>query len=250
MTSPIPSPEPLRAAHRFMTTRWSLIQQAAQRNEAPARAALEELCQAYWLPVYAFMRRQTRDVHEAQDWTQSLFLSLLGKAAFADLSPDQGRFRSFLLAAARHFVCNEYDRKKAIVRGGKLTFTSLDFEDGERQLASDLSREMSAESLFERQWAIAILERVLSQLRAEHGRAGQLLLFEELAKHLSGQTADESLAEVARSFEMTAEAIRVALHRLRKRYRSLLRKEIAQTMTSLDDIEDEIKHLFRALIHH
>ena len=118
MTSSVPSPTAV-PRRRFATTRWSLIHQARQGHDTPAKAALEELCEAYWLPVYGFMRRQTRDVHEAQDWTQGFFASLLSRDAFADLNPEFGRFRSFLLAAARHFVSNERDRKATLSRGGK-----------------------------------------------------------------------------------------------------------------------------------
>ena len=246
MTSSAPSP-PVRPARRFATTRWSLIRQARHQADVPARAALEELCQAYWLPVYGFMRRQTRDVHEAQDWTQGFFATLLSRDAFADLNPDLGRFRSFLLAAAQHYVCNEQDRKATVIRGGLIVLQSLDYEDGERQLAHELSRESSAETIFERRWALAILDRVLSCLRQEYVAARKCELFEALAEHLSGQATDETLVSVADCLQMTAEAIRVALHRLRKRYRHLLRHEISQTTVSADEVEDEIRHLFQAL---
>lgn len=244
MTSSAASPARPR---RFATTRWSLVLQARQLDSAPARAALEELCEAYWLPVYAFMRRQTRDVHEAQDWTQGFFVSLLSHDAFAELHPDQGRFRSFLLAAARHFVSNERDYKSAAKRGGQVVMHSLDYEDGERQLADELTRETTAESIFERRWAMALLDRVLSQLRGDYERAGQLPLFESLAERLSGQTSEESLAAIAPQLQMTAEAARIALHRLRKRYRQLLRHEIAQTTDRVSDVDDEMRHLFRVL---
>lgn len=244
MTSSAASPARPR---RFATTRWSLVLQARQSDSAPARAALEELCEAYWLPVYAFMRRQTRDVHEAQDWTQGFFVSLLSRDAFADLHPDQGRFRSFLLAAARHYVSNERDYKSAAKRGGQVVLHSLDYEDGERQLADELTRETTAESIFERRWAMALLDRVLNLLRDDYDRSGQLPLFQSLAERLSGQTSDESLAAIALQMDITAEAARVALHRLRKRYRQLLRHEIAQTTDRASDVDDEMRHLFRVL---
>lgn len=244
MTSSAASPAKPR---RFATTRWSLVLQARQSDSAPARAALEELCQAYWLPVYAFMRRQTSDVHEAQDWTQGFFVSLLSHDAFAELHPDQGRFRSFLLAAARHFVSNERDYKSAAKRGGQVVMHSLDYEDGERQLANELARHDSPELIFERRWALALLDRVLNQLRDEYDRAGQSTLFQSLAERLSGHTSDESLVTVAQQLQMTAEAIRVALHRMRKRYRHLLRHEIAQTTDAASDVDDEMRHLFQVL---
>ncbi len=246
MTSSVPSPT-ARPAPRFATTRWSLIRQARQNNEKPARAALEELCQAYWLPVYGFMRKQTSDVHEAQDWTQGFFASLLSRNAFAELDPSFGRFRSFLLAAARHFASNERDKSQSVQRGGGLILQSIDYEEGERQLANELTRGAPAEVLFERQWALAILDRVLNRLRQEYNDSDRSLLFDALAEHLSGTATDELLCEVASRLQMSSEAVRVSLHRLRKRYRHLLRDEIGQTTESADDVDDEIRHLFRVL---
>jgi RNA polymerase sigma-70 factor (ECF subfamily) len=246
MTSSAPIPA-ARSARRFATTRWSLILQARNRDDLPARVALEELCQAYWLPVYGFMRRQTRDVHEAQDLTQGFFTSLLSRDVFHDATPARGRFRSFLLAAAKHFVCNERDKQKAAIRGGRVVLHSLDFEFGEQQLSAELSREQSAEAVFERRWALAMLDRVLHRLRDEYRIAGRLALFESLATHLSGDVREESLTEVANHLQVSSEAVRVALHRLRKRYRQVLRDEISQTADSSDEIDDEIRQLFEIL---
>ena len=246
MTSSVPSPTAV-PRRRFATTRWSLIRQARQGHDTPAKAALEELCQAYWLPVYGFMRRQTRDVHEAQDWTQGFFASLLSRDAFADLNPEFGRFRSFLLAAARHFVSNERDRKATLSRGGKMVLHSLDFDHGEEQLADELARGETPEQLFERRWALALLDRVLNRLRLEHHDAGRAELFSVLANHLAGQPTEATLTEVAESLQMSPEAVRIALHRLRKRYRRILQSEIAETVSSPDGIDDEIRCLFRAL---
>ena len=231
----------------FATTRWSLIQQANQGSEARARAALEELCQAYWLPVYAFMRRQTRDVHEAQDWTQGFLASLLLRDSFAQLSPERGRFRSFLLAAARHFSSNERDKKNAVVRGGQIVLQSLDYEHGEQRLARELSTTATAESLFERQWAHAVLDRVLQQLREEYYSTERHALFDALVGHLGGVANEGSLTVSAERLQMSPEAIRVSLHRLRKRYRALLRNEISQTTNTPAEVDDEIRHLFLTL---
>ena len=246
MASSTPS-LPAKPARRFATTRWSLILQARRRDEAPARAALEELCQAYWLPVYAFMRRQTNDAHKAQDFTQGFFQTLLTRDAFALANPAMGRFRSFLLAAAKNFVCNEWDKQNAVTRGGRVVLQSLDFEFGEQQLSHELSHEQSPEAIFEKRWALAMLDRVLNRLRTEYELAARGTLFESLAEHLSGTTADELLIDVALRLEMSHEAVRVALHRLRKRYRHILRDEISQTTESAEDIDDEIRQLFRIL---
>lgn len=246
MTSSAPSPA-ARLPRRFVTTRWSLILQARRHGDAPARAALEELCEAYWLPVYAFMRRQSKDVHEAQDLTQGFFASLLSHDALDEVHPARGRFRSFLLAAAKHFVCNDWDRNSAAMRGGRVVLQSLDYDLGEQQLSRELAREQSPEAIFERRWALAILDRVLDRLRQEFELGGRLTLFESLSAHLSGVAAEESLSQVAQRLQMSPEAVRVALHRLRKRYRHILRDEIAQTTDSTEDVDDEIRQLFRAL---
>ena len=246
MTSSVPSPTASRP-QRFATTRWSLIQQARQGQDASACVALEELCRAYWLPVYAFMRRQTHDLHEAQDWTQGFFASLLSQDAFAQLTPERGRFRSFLLAAARHFSSNERDKKNAIVRGGHVILQSLDYEEGELRLAKELATTTTAEGLFERQWAHAVLERVLQQLRGEYYASDRQDLFDSLGEQLAGTASDGVLTTLADSLLMSPEACRVALHRMRKRYRFLLRQEIGQTTNTPDEIDDEIRYLFRTL---
>lgn len=236
-----------RPPRRFATTRWSLVLQARRNDEVPARAALQELCEAYWLPVYAFMRRQSKDSNDAQDLTQGFFLSLLARDALSGVNPSRGRFRSFLLAAAKHFVCNDRDRNKAAIRGGSVVLHSLDYDFGERQLSMESSRELTAEEVFERRWALAMLSRVLNRLRLEYDSAGRLFLFESLAVHLSGEASDESLSDAALRLQMTPEAVRTALHRLRKRYRHTLRDEIAETTDSPEDVDDEIRQLFRAL---
>jgi RNA polymerase sigma factor (sigma-70 family) len=236
-----------RPARRFATTRWSLILQARRSHDTTARVALEELCRTYWVPVYAFMRRQTPDVHDAQDLTQGLFTSLLTQDAFADLCPERGRFRAFLLAAARHYVSNARDHASALKRGGAVAFQSLDYDVCEQRIATDLDRSSSAEALFERHWALTLLEQVLLKLRQEFEAAGRAILFTALSGHLSEQEKSETLAELAGRLEMTPEAVRVALHRMRKRYRRILREEITQTIASPDEWEDEIRQLFRVL---
>mgnify|MGYP003445694935 CR=1 FL=1 len=246
MTSSTPISAP-RPAPRFATTRWSLILQTRQRDEVPARAALEELCKAYWLPVYGFMRRQTRDIHEAQDLTQGFFASLLSRDALANLNPELGRFRSFLLVAAKNFVCNEFDRQSTVVRGGNIVLHSLDFDFGEQQLSQELSREQSAECVFERRWTIAILDRVLSLLRDEYEQHRKTLVFETLSPFLSGDQNGDGYQRACETLHMSPEAVRVAAHRMRKRYRQILRDEIAHTTATPQEIDDEIRQLFTAL---
>lgn len=236
-----------RPARRFATTRWSLIIQARHSDMIPARAALGELCEAYWLPVYGFMRRQTNDVHEAQDLTQGFFASLLSPDALANLHPDRGRFRSFLLVAAKHFVCNEWDKQHAIRRGGQIVLHSLDYEFGERQLSQELQREESAESVFERRWAIAILDRVLQYLRDEYELTQKKTLFDCLSPFLSGDQNGKGYQGVCEALQISPEAARVAAHRMRKRYRQILREEIAHTTATPQEVDDELRHLFAVL---
>jgi len=193
------------------------------------------------------MRRQTKDMHEAQDLTQGFFTSLLSRDAFAELHPDRGRFRSFLLAAAKHFVCNEWDKQAAVIRGGKVVLHSLDYEFGERQLSQELSREQSAEMIFERRWAVAMLDRVLNRLRDEYKLTDRMPLFECLSPFLSGDQDGEGYPSVCETLQLSPEAARVAAHRMRKRYRQILREEIAHTTATPQDVDGEIRHLFAAL---
>lgn len=193
------------------------------------------------------MRRQTRDVHQAQDWTQGFFASLLSRDALADLHPDRGRFRSFLLATAKHFVCNEFYKQSARVRGGDVVLRSLNYEFGERQLSEELSRNVSEETIFERRWAIAMLDRVLKQLQDEYAAADKAALFACLSPFLSGDQSSEGYAGVCEKLQLSPEAARVAAHRMRKRYRRILREEIAHTTATPEEVDDEIHHLFTAL---
>lgn len=230
---------------RFATTRWSLILQARSAEGQPAREALDELIRCYWLPVYAFMRQQTRDIHLAQDWTQGLFTNLLATRALTDVNPQRGRFRSFLLAAARHYVSNERDREQAAKRGGDVNHLPMDFdfEEGECQLQNSLMHHVTAEAIFERQWALTLLHRVMNRLCDLYVDAGSRLLFEALSPAMNFDAGSSSLKDIAEKLLMSEEALRVALHRMRKRYRQLLRDEISQTTESSDDVDDELRHL-------
>ncbi|MDA1230352.1 MAG: sigma-70 family RNA polymerase sigma factor [Planctomycetota bacterium] len=246
MTSPVPSPV-ARPARRFATTRWSLIIQARHGANVPARAALQELCEAYWLPVYGFMRRQTKDLHQAQDLTQGFFASLLSRDALADLHPERGRFRTFLLAAAKHFACNEFDKQSAAIQGGKVVRHSLDYELGERQLLQELCRDDSPEAIFERRWALAMLDLVLARLRDEYEFADKISQFESLSPFLSGDQTGAGYQSACETLQLSPEAVRVAAHRMRKRYRQILREEISHTTATPQEVDDEIRHLFESL---
>jgi len=243
---------PHSPSRRFHTTRWSLVLQARDKATPQAAEALADLCRAYWYPLYAFVRKRSRDGHEAQDLTQGFFARLLEKDFLDQVAPERGRFRAFLLAAIKHFISNEWDKQRAIKRGGGRPERSLDpagfdWDSGESRFLTDPSHELTPERLFERQWALALLERVLKRLRDEHESAGKLAMFEVLQPFLSLARDTANYVDAAARLNTTEGAARVAAHRLRKRYRTLLRDEIANTVATPDEIDDEIRHLFEAL---
>jgi RNA polymerase sigma-70 factor (ECF subfamily) len=230
----------------FNTTRWSLIV-AAQRSESPlARQALGELYKTYWYPLYAYIRRRGHSADAAQDLTQEFFTHLLEPDGLASVNPDRGRFRCYLLAACQHFLANEYDRARARKRGGGQSILSLDFGEADARYQREPAHEATAERLFERRWALALLDAVLIRLRAEYQAAGKLAVFDALQMYLTGD-GDRPYAETAKTAGMTEGAVKVAVHRLRNRYRMLLRDEIGQTLDDPSTIDDEIRALFAAL---
>ncbi len=231
----------------FATTRWSLIVAARDRNAPEAGAALEELCRVYWYPVYAHIRHRGWSHDQAQDLTQEFFTRLLEKDFLASVDQGRVRFRSFLLAACQHFLSNERDRARAQKRGGGRQLLSLDFADADGRYHREPALIETPERLFERRWAIALLDCVLDRFQGEYEAAGKGRLFQTLKVHLTGENASTSHAQEAAELEMSEGAVKVAIHRLRRRYRELLRQEIAQTVESADQIEDEIQALFRAV---
>jgi RNA polymerase sigma-70 factor (ECF subfamily) len=246
MTSPI-APEHGRESGRFVTTHWSLVLAAADRDEAKARAALAELCAAYWPPLYSFVRRLGYDAEQAQDLTQEFFTRLLEKDYLKAADQERGKFRTFLLASFRHFLANEYDRATAQKRGGGRPVISLDFRATEQLNNLEPCHNLTADRLYERRWAIALLEQALARLRAEHNRSERGKLFDALKVYLTGEKAAGTHQELADKLGMTAGAITVAVHRLRQRYRELLREEIGRTVNDLSEIDGEIRDLFAAL---
>jgi RNA polymerase sigma factor (sigma-70 family) len=235
----------------FAPTRWSVVLSAAgDPAGSEARRALSELCGAYWFPLYAFVRRQGCGAVEAEDLTQEFFARLLEKNYLAAVDPAKGRFRSFLLVAMRHFLLNEWAKARAVKRGGGRRLLALDALDAEARYAAEPPDDLTPERLYERRWALAVLEGVLDRLRTEYSRAGKADLFETLKGCLTAEAAAPTHAEAARRLGMTEAAVRVAAHRLRRRYRDLLREEIAQTVADPRDaaeIEDEIGYLLRCL---
>lgn len=234
-------------ADYFATTHWSVVLTAQRSDSTHARDALASLCQTYWYPLYAFVRRQGHGPHDAQDLTQEFFARLLAKNYLADVTREKGKFRSFLLAALKHFLANERDRAQAAKRGGGHVFLSLNDTDAETRYLLEPADQMTADKIFERRWALTLLEQVLKRLRDEQARAGKEALYEHLKGCLTADQATAPYAELAATLHMTEGAVKVVVHRLRHRYRELLREEIAQTVAGPAEVEDEIRHLFAAL---
>jgi RNA polymerase sigma-70 factor (ECF subfamily) len=235
------------AANRFATTRWSVVLAAGQRLQPDAGAALEALCRTYWYPLYAFVRRQGRQPAEAADLTQGFFATLLERDDLGGLSPDKGRFRSFLLASLKHYLINEADRQRAMKRGGGRRLLSLDFDDAESRYRLEPAHHETAESVFERQWALTLLDRVRGLLREEAAAGGELQRFEQLEPYLTGDSRAPSYTETAAQLNMTEAAVKMAVSRLRRRFHDWLRREIAETVGSPEKIDDEIRSLIAAL---
>lgn len=231
----------------FATTQWSIVLRAAQPEDSEARAALELLCRRYWFPLYAFARRRVATIPEAQDLTQEFFLRLLEKNSLAAASPERGRFRSFLLTSLKNFLNNEWDRANAQKRGGGRERLSLDWETGESRLSLEPAHANTPEREFERQWALTLLDNVVRRLQDEFAAAGKARHFELLKETLTGDRATVEYSIVAAELSMTEEAVRQAAHRLRKRYRELLREEVAATVENDSEVEDEIGRLLAAL---
>jgi RNA polymerase sigma factor (sigma-70 family) len=226
----------------FDSTRWSVVL-AVGRSDEQGREALATLCQTYWLPLYAYVRRRVRDVHEARDLTQAFFERVLEKDYVSQADPERGRFRAFLLTAFKHFLSKEWDRARALKRGGGRTHLSLDFAQGDSRIVIDPAAGRTAEELYEREWATTLLRTVLDRLQDEMQRAGRADLFERLKGALVGDTT-VGYASIAAAANTTEAALRMAASRLRRRYRELLREEIAQTVRSPEEVDDEIRRLF------
>jgi RNA polymerase sigma factor (sigma-70 family) len=234
-------------AGRFETTRWTLIVKAGQRTPSAESAhAMARLCELYWPPLYGYARRRGKSVEDAQDLTQAFFARFLEKRDIEGADPIRGRFRSFLLASFKHFIANEYDRQRARKRGGDQVVLSLDFDTAESQYVAEPPDLLTPEALFERHWARGLLTRALAALEAEARASEKLTLFEAVKSALTGEK-EESHAALAAKLGMTAGAIRVTIHRLRRRLRELLRAEIAATVDDDAEIDEEIRFLTSVL---
>jgi len=232
---------------QFHTTHWSMVAAAAGEGGEATRLALEELCQAYWYPLYAFIRRNGHSAEDARDLTQEFFAMLLEKGYLGDADPERGRFRSFLLTAARRFVTKQHEKANAQKRGGGRRALSIDFADGESRYQREPADEWTAERIFERRWALTLLERSLARMKEEYEAEGKLRQFEILKVFLTGESGAPPMVQLAAQLDTTEGAIKVAVHRLRQKYRELLRATIAQTIAAEEDVEDELAQLLAAL---
>ena len=244
-----PSSSGLPGGGQFAATRWTLVLTAA-RGTATTQAtrALEDLCSTYWYPLYAFVRRSGCDRHAAEDLTQEFFARLLAKHYLAEVDRTKGKFRSFLLASLKHFMANEWDKGRAQKRGGGAqNFTSLDAKFAETRYAREPADPQTAEKAFDRNWALTLLDAVLRRVREDYAAEDKTGLFEELKTTLTGEKGGPPYAEIAARLGMSEGAVKVAVHRLRHRYRDALRAEIAETVDSPEEVDDELRQLFAAL---
>lgn len=221
---------------------------AGKTHSAQCAEALERLCRTYWLPLYFFVRGRGFGAEDAQDLTQQFFLTLLARNDFSTVNPAKGKFRTFLLTSLTHFLANEWDRSKAAKRGGGKTIISLEGIKAEESYQVELSHHISPDKSFDQRWAISVLEQALLQLERELMQQGKQKLFEELKQFLTNDPKEQDYSEVAVGLGMSNQHVAVTVFRLRKRYGELVRSEVAQTVASPLDLEDEMRHLFQALM--
>jgi RNA polymerase sigma factor (sigma-70 family) len=239
---------PLNAGKpRFATTQWSVVLAAGEHQRQGAREALTRLCEMYWYPLYAYVRRRVKDVHEAQDLTQAFFSHLIEKDAIARAQPDRGRFRAFLLTALKNFMSNEWKKARAEQRGGGRTEFSLDFDAAESRFRTEPSHQLTPEKVYERRWVMTLLDKVLETLRLELTESGRLKYFEPFKNALTGEMTAEDYERASEVLGITPAGAKQAAYRMRKRYRALFRHEVAQTVARDEDLEDEIGRLLSIL---
>ncbi len=231
----------------FATTHWSVVLGAADTVAPQAQEALETLCRTYWYPLYAYVRRQGHSPEDAQDLTQSFFQRFLEKKYFQLASRERGRFRTFLLSSLKNFLINEWERARATKRGGGATHIPLDGLAAENHYIQEAAHNMTAEKIYERNWAMAVLERVRTRLKEEYATGSRAELFPQLELFLPGQESELTYAEAARRLGMAEGTLKSEVNRFKKRYRELLRVEIAHTVSSPVEINDELRHLIAVL---
>ena len=231
----------------FLTTRWSVVRRASAPDEPASREALERLCESYWFPLYAYVRRTGVNDAEARDLVQGFFARLLEKLDFAAADPALGRFRAFILTSLKHFLANQRERERALKRGGGRAPLSLDYDRADSRFGLEPADEATPEDAIERTWALELIERVMGQVEADYTEKGKADLFEALRGTLVAGADEGSRAELAARLDLTEGALKVAVHRLRKRFGERLRAEIAHTVGGPEEVDREIRSLFSIL---
>jgi len=230
----------------FATTHWTVVLAAGRRYTPQSDGALEELCRTYWFPLYAYVRRRGHAKEDAEDLVQAFFARFLEKNYLAGLSAERGRFRAFLLASLKHFLINEWKKSQRLKRGGGEQLLSLDWETADTKFQVASTSEPSPDKAFDREWALALLAKVIERLQAECEADGKAKLFAQLKIFLTAGKSETAQTEVAQALGMEEGSVRVVIHRLRKRYRVLLRDEIAQTLADDSQVDAEMRALFGA----
>lgn len=239
---------PAQAGGAFPRTQWSMIVRAGAESSPEAQSALEHLCQRYWYPLYAFIRRQGRSHHESEDCTQAFLAHLLTGARVSQARQEQGRFRTFLLTALRNFLTNAWHRAQAAKRGGGEAHLSLDFTDADRSFGLEPSDPaLTPEQSFDRSWALGMIDRSIAEVRRGYEKSGRGALFGALAPFVWGDGKEGSLATAAAQLQMTTHAFTVALHRLRQRVGERLRADIAETVADESEVDAELRYLIAAV---
>ncbi len=231
----------------FATTHWSVVLAAGQSGSPDSTEALEKLCRTYWYPLYAYVRRRGYESHDAQDLTQEFFARLLERNSLRRADRQKGKFRSFLLASLNHFLADEWDKAMAQKRGGAHRFISLDDEEVEKRYQLEPASHLTPEKIFERRWALTLLDQALARLREEMVTAGKAEQFDRLKIFLATETADGDYARIGSRLNLSTTQVAMLVHRLRQRYREQLRSEIAETVASPDEIDDEMRHLIEVI---
>ena len=234
-------------AAQFAATRWTIVLAAGRKTSVHSQQAMESLCETYWYPIYAYARRRVADVNDAHDLTQAFFAELLEKNYVRSATPERGRFRAFLLTAFKHFLSKQRERAKAQKRGGGRAAIPLDFDSADSRYNIEPSSGLTAEQLYDQQWAVTLLGQIMERLEVEFEQAGKAKQFDELRGFIIGDHAGTTYAQVAEKLSMTEGAAKKSASRMRRRYGELLREEIAQTVAVPEEVEDEIRNLFAIL---
>ena len=234
-------------ASHFTETHWSMVLAAKEKESLQRTEALEKLCRAYWRPLYAYIRGQGHNAHEAEDLTQEFFAKLLAKDYLQHLRHREGKFRSFLLTFVKHFLSDERDKAGAQKRGGGKSFVSLDDTSAEETYLNERRNDLSPDQIFDRRWAETVMERALSRLHEEYVAGGKAELFDQLKEIQPGERGESSYADIGARLGLAEGTVKSAVHRLRRRHREILREEIAQTVARPEEVDEEIRTLLAVL---